>query len=367
LQKYTFRIILVANFFDPMAAIDFKKWKEELQRNLVQLTQSVKCIQPSDVPFLRSLPDNAKQLHILSDTLLANINRTIEFSSMQNNVQIFDGIEDVEDRYEIAVETIDNLFEKANYFIDSTKPSTQKLQVNSGTNHFTDTLVKRKYLLRPQLKFPDTIDNSNTPWKPIIFHKPNALKPLQNLETVPAALRTHIQNMSGDYAHPYEYEIQNLEYPNYLFEKSDPLVPKNVDETQFVWIEKKEHLDALVQDLIQQRELAVDLEHHDYRSYQGFSCLVQISTRERDYLIDALALRSELHVLNEAFTNPKIVKVFHGADMDIQWLQRGLNDSSRFWSLCREPFRHVSCLQSAGERKTRICLSSGTLLRCFYE
>jgi len=49
-----------------------------------------------------------------------------------------------------------------------------------------------------------------------------------------------------------------------------------------------------------------------------------LSTRERDYIIDTLALRSDLQVLNEVFTNPSVVKVFHGADSDVFWLQRDL-------------------------------------------
>lgn len=53
--------------------------------------------------------------------------------------------------------------------------------------------------------------------------------------------------------------------------------------------------------------------------------MLQISTREKDYIIDTLVLRDELHLLNEAFTNPKIVKVFHGADSDVEWLQRDLS------------------------------------------
>lgn len=52
---------------------------------------------------------------------------------------------------------------------------------------------------------------------------------------------------------------------------------------------------------------------------------MQISTRTNDYIIDTLILREELHILNEVCTNPKIVKVFHGADSDIEWLQRDLS------------------------------------------
>ena len=32
--------------------------------------------------------------------------------------------------------------------------------------------------------------------------------------------------------------------------------------------------------------------------------------------------RSELHKLNEVTTNPKICKIFHGGQQDINWLQK---------------------------------------------
>ena len=72
-------------------------------------------------------------------------------------------------------------------------------------------------------------------------------------------------------------------------------------------------------------EIAVDLEHHDYRTYRGFVCLMQISTRDEDFIVDTLALRDELEALNDVFADPSIVKVFHGAESDIKWLQRDFN------------------------------------------
>ena len=57
------------------------------------------------------------------------------------------------------------------------------------------------------------------------------------------------------------------------------------------------------------QEIAVDLEYHNYRSFGGFVCLMQISTRAEDFVVDTLALREELEELNEVFTNPNIVKV----------------------------------------------------------
>lgn len=51
------------------------------------------------------------------------------------------------------------------------------------------------------------------------------------------------------------------------------------------------------------------LQAHSYRSFQGFCCLMQISTRHQDFLIDTLELRSELQILNDYFTSPGILKV----------------------------------------------------------
>jgi exosome complex exonuclease RRP6 len=81
-------------------------------------------------------------------------------------------------------------------------------------------------------------------------------------------------------------------------------------------------LQKLATVLDSQKEFAIDLEQHSYHSFQGFVCLMQISTLTQDYLVDTLQLRKELHILNSSFTNDKIVKIMHGADCDILWLQR---------------------------------------------
>jgi len=65
----------------------------------------------------------------------------------------------------------------------------------------------------------------------------------------------------------------------------------------------------MLKQLKKAKEIAVDLEHHDYRSYHGFVCLMQVSTREQDWIVDTLELREELVTLNEVFTDPNIVKV----------------------------------------------------------
>ena len=73
-------------------------------------------------------------------------------------------------------------------------------------------------------------------------------------------------------------------------------------------------------------EIAIDLEHHSHRTYLGLVCLMQISTRWGDWIVDTLVdeVREHAEMLNASFTHPDKVLVLHGADHDILWLQRDL-------------------------------------------
>jgi hypothetical protein len=87
---------------------------------------------------------------------------------------------------------------------------------------------------------------------------------------------------------------------------SIPLTPENLTQ-----VSSKTDLLAMIDVLKTTKEIAVDLEHHSYRTYAGFLCLMQISTRERDYIVDLLIpdVRAELAALGEVFADPSIVKV----------------------------------------------------------
>ncbi|KAJ2851801.1 exosome nuclease subunit [Coemansia brasiliensis] len=227
-------------------------------------------------------------------------------------------------------------------------------------------LVHAQNIPRPQLSFKDAVDNSpSTPfvWKirkkvhakvPLDYGLPSAAladsplghhlhslgiarpgsTPPSSGHSTPRAPRSAdvsqgIAAMSaleagslGALPHPYEYEITHIEYPPWVFEAAPPQPPAEWDAAPFAFVDTAEQLHAMMGHLLEARELAIDLEHHDYRSYQGFTCLVQLSTRTRDYVVDALALRAELAVLNEVTADPAKIKVFHGAESDIVWLQR---------------------------------------------
>ena len=109
--------------------------------------------------------------------------------------------------------------------------------------------------------------------------------------------------------HPYQHEINHITYPERMFQIATPIPPKSFEDTPFLWVSTPSEFATMLDKLRSARELAVDLEHHSYRSWSGFLCLMQISTREEDFVLDTLELRGELFELNEVFTDPRIVKV----------------------------------------------------------
>lgn len=150
--------------------------------------------------------------------------------------------------------------------------------------------------------------------------KPHALVPLeQSVQTV--------ENGDGTsfYKHPYQQEIEQYAYPPHVRTEADPIPYLPFESTTATFVEDEDTLEEMIKELKNAREIAVDLEHHDYRTYVGIVSLMQISTRDKDWIIDTLKpWRRGLERLNEVFTDPKILKVLHGAQSDIIWLQRDL-------------------------------------------
>lgn len=176
---------------------------------------------------------------------------------------------------------------------------------------------------KPQRSFEEKIDNMDTsPWKPLLIAKPHAIVPLEESVRL-------IQDENGRemyavspvrylfgsltsrcrYAHPYQQEIESMEYPKEIYTWSEPVPPEDWDEVPFTWVDTPEALQEMIKDMRRCSEIAVDLEHHDLRSYVGITCLMQISTRDDDYIVDTLKLRGKLQPLNEVFANPKVIKV----------------------------------------------------------
>ena len=122
------------------------------------------------------------------------------------------------------------------------------------------------------------------------------------------------------FENPYRREISSFDCTSTWFDHltlwAVDGLPSSADDSSpldadFELVATSDQLSSMIDDIttLGAKELAIDLEHHSYRSFQGFTCLMQISTRAKDYVIDTIALRLEMHRLLHIFANPNIVKV----------------------------------------------------------
>ncbi|TAJ04404.1 MAG: ribonuclease D [Planctomycetota bacterium] len=82
-------------------------------------------------------------------------------------------------------------------------------------------------------------------------------------------------------------------------------------------------LNALLRELDGAAEIAVDTEADSFFSYRERVCLIQISARGRDWIVDPFA-ELDLAPLGAVFADPARLKVFHDAEFDILILHREL-------------------------------------------
>lgn len=264
---------------------------------------------------------------------------------------------------------------------DVVQPATPSRRSKLGLEY----KLRRANILKPQLQFDRKTDNfDTTPWRPLLTSKPHALVPLEEslgtfeggdgvnsvqydyshflplliagVESIEISdsgrrnKRRNLKKMASSrcadgtfrYKHPYETEILSTKYPDAVYKVREPIKFQPIEGTKATFVETYDDVLAMLEELKKVDEIAVDLEHHDFRTFPGLLSLLQISTRDRDWVVDTLKpWRHRLEVLNEVFADPKIVKVsfsvllplvspvdtvqvLHGSYMDIIWLQRDL-------------------------------------------
>ncbi|XP_068771851.1 exosome complex component 10 isoform X2 [Struthio camelus] len=322
--------------------------------------------QPGDeYDFYRSFPGFRAYCETQGDRLLHCMSKVMQYHGCRSHIKDRKKVTELEDKFDMLVDSNDVILERVGILLDEAAGVNKNQQPvlpaglqlpqtiisswnrKGGESHKrtkseTFRLLHAKNISRPQLKFREKIDNSNTPFVPKLFIKPNALKPLPEALTksgrdrkerpedldVPAALADFIhqqrtqQTEQDMFAHPYQYELEHFSPPDGVLKKPDLQMYRPIKETPCHFVSTLDELVELNEKLMNCKEFALDLEHHSYRSFLGLTCLMQISTRTEDFIIDTLELRSDMHLLNETFTDPGIVKVLHGADSDVEWLQK---------------------------------------------
>ncbi|KAI0524872.1 hypothetical protein KFK09_004262 [Dendrobium nobile] len=161
------------------------------------------------------------------------------------------------------------------------------------------------------------------------FHLPNIPKPqtefnilVNNKNTPFEHVWLEVSEDNSRFVHPLE-KLSVLDFIDRDIIEDEITKPLSLESTPFKLVEGLRELKELAAKLHEVDEFAVDLEHNQYRSFLGLTCLMQISTRTEDFIVDTLKLR--VHIgpyLREVFKDPLKRKVMHGADRDILWLQR---------------------------------------------
>jgi ribonuclease D len=131
-------------------------------------------------------------------------------------------------------------------------------------------------------------------------------------------------------AHPYDDLIKNMKLPiKEMFEEEfdeAKFLERTLQNVPLNFVDDEVGLKEMFGKLEGEKIIAVDLEHHSYHSYTGLVSLIQISNSKEDFLVDPIKLRESLQSpefsLNRIFANEKVLKIFHGAESDIAWLQR---------------------------------------------
>ncbi|KAK5153780.1 hypothetical protein LTR04_006163 [Oleoguttula sp. CCFEE 6159] len=288
---------------------DFKAFQEAISTSLVATTRTTNDISSEDLGFHRSLdPSVAASLDRQNARLLSLAQRLLN-NAASNSEVVGPSLSDadaVEGNWRGVVDVVDSLLEKADISLDEytgvvkrLSPSQEQVLATAPKARPSRIAkaIRSQDLPKPQLLFDNVPTNSET----------DAFKPLLL------------------YQHPYQTEIEQYKYPPSVYAVADPIPYHPFESTKATFVDTPEALASMLAELKTAKEIAVDLEHHDQRSYIGLVSLMQISTRNHDWVVDTLKpWRRKLECLNEVFANPDILKVLHGAYMDIMWLQRDL-------------------------------------------
>ncbi|KAJ1145256.1 hypothetical protein NDU88_011547 [Pleurodeles waltl] len=333
---------------------------------VVAATKASSGIPPcgDEYDFYLSFPGFRAFCETQGDRLLHCMSRVMQYHGCRSHIKDRSKVTELEDKFDLLVDANDAILERVGILLDEASgvvknqepilpaglqaPKTIVSSWNrkgggsqKRTKSATFRLLHAKNILRPQLKFKEKVDNTNTPFVPKLFIKPNAQKPLpavlvnrrqqqkrpEDLDVPPAlADFIHQQRLQRDeqemFCHPYQYELDHFRTAESLLQKPQVQMYQPLEQTPCHYISTLDDLVELNEKLLGCSEFALDLEHHSYRSFLGLTCLMQISTRSEDFIIDTLELRSDLYILNESFTDPGVVKVLHGADSDVEWLQK---------------------------------------------
>ncbi|XP_047308449.1 protein RRP6-like 2 [Impatiens glandulifera] len=204
-----------------------------------------------------------------------------------------------------------------------------KEEEEEGHGQVVDTEVREENLSPPAVKLVSKDTKCTLIKAKVPFHIPSIPKPQDEYKIVVNNSNKpfdHVWLQKGDGGLTFMHPQKKFSFEDFVdkdIEHVQPVKSPPIEDTPFKLVEDVKDLKLLAAKLRIANEFAVDLEHNNYRSFQGLTCLMQVSTRTEDFVVDTLKLR--IHIgpyLREVFKDPTKKKIFHGANNDILWLQR---------------------------------------------
>jgi exosome complex exonuclease RRP6 len=304
----------------------------ELLTSLASGVRAVQGLALDDAfAFFQSLPSVAKELTHTNTELQATLTSILE--------QLVADADETNDNGDVNNNYYDGGWETAADLCEALVEAAEL-----SLQHSQQPLLEQFHTtLAPKLQ-PWPVNNSRTePFVPKATpDKPFQIEPL-DLSLYPghglddSQYQNHKDVMitpSFHVKHVYQHEIQalSLDPPSDSIPETRPdavLYSTASSSLEAAWIDTAEQLQQLAEELSAvEHVLAMDLEAHSYRSFKGFTCLVQLSFYKDNVitnrLIDTLAVSPRLlnACLQPILANPHVVKALHGADHDVLWLQR---------------------------------------------
>ncbi|KAK0600373.1 hypothetical protein LWI29_014363 [Acer saccharum] len=290
---------------------NFSEFNDPIRSIVAQSQSALESIGSSHIwnrpivfPSQTDIDDSYDWLGNVNDEALESVDMSLDDFNKSR------GKEKVDGKNENGFQLVCSKKKKAESFGSRAESSSQRMITKNAAGDSVSVKVKEKKarvpfhiptIRKPQEEYNILVNNSNQPFQHVWLQR----------------------NEDGErLIHPLE-KLSVLDFVNKDVGDVEPVKPPPIEETPFKMVEEVKDLKELAAKLQSVNEFAVDLEHNQYRSFQGLTCLMQISTRTEDFVVDTLKLR--IHVgpyLREVFKDPTKKKVMHGADRDIIWLQR---------------------------------------------
>ncbi len=149
-----------------------------------------------------------------------------------------------------------------------------------------------------------------------------------------SSFKSHIRNnqtnnpqdfYTAQHHEDIKIKIENLNLNKTPIETKPDLKLIDFNIAKPIFITAEETLKQLIDNIVQNHSvIGLDIEQTNLNSYQGYNCLIQISTPDGgNFVIDAIALHDILPgYLKLICENENIVKVFYAGGSDLLWLNR---------------------------------------------